>query len=1168
VGDSLEFRVLGEVEAVAGRNQVELGHARRRSLLAVLLADAGRVVSTDQMIERMWGGHAPVSARNIVSGYVTRLRAAFAEATGADPPLRRRAGGYLISVDPGAVDLHRFRCLVDAARDSPEPGRAIALLGGALALPRGAVFAGLPSPWLEHLAELIEEEVWSARLDYADLLLRLGRHTAIAADLRAWADERRLDERLAGQLMTALYQSGHQAQAINRFHEMRERLADQLGVDPGPQLSDLYQQILRNDPALAIPRPARTAILIKSSPNVLQRGPQQRGTSPQISASKPEAAAVSSAASPVTGPENPLLERLPATLGRECLTRGPGKTPAELPHDVRNFVGRAAELAQLDALLASDSSDPLHHGALICAIDGLAGIGKTALAIHWAHRVADRFLDGQLYVDLRGYDRHHRPLSHSDALAQLLRSLGTDAARIPADPRDQGNLYRSMLAGKRMLILLDNAAFPDHVRPLLPGTGSCVVLITSRKTLTGLVASEGAYLLTLDRLGSEEAHHLLRGIVGDHRVAAEPEPACMLAEQCGHVPLALRIAAANLAAQPRRPIANVVTELAGERRLAALTAHGDECVAVRSAFDLSYRALSPDVRRTFRRLGLIPGPHVTSHTAAALIQSSVGRATRLLDVLAAAHLVERHASGLYRFHDLIRLYARERTQAEDTSQQRRQMFRRVLHWYIDASIASVRFIYPNVPELPRPPARGAPVAVPFADRHGALGWLESERPNLVAAIGEAAQSAARREAWQLAHALYGFFVVRMYPADWLACAEAGMKAACHQGDELAQAAMHNSLSCAHWRLGHYGQAIGHCAQALEASHKCGWRAGEAAAAGILGNVHWELGKLDEAIGHYTTALAIHRDSGHRLGEASALGNLGLVHNELGEIGTAVGHYTTALAIQRDSGYRFGEANVSSNLGNAYRELGFTRQAVEHLVHAVAVHREIGCRNGEAAALEFLARTHLDAGRRHQALDHAHQAVALACEVGDCRIEADALNTMATAHQQLRQHDTALDLHQRALRTARATGNQRSAAEALAGLTTVCRCLHRREEALLYGKQGLTICRDHRFSVIEGQTMVSLGAVYLQEDMYPDAIKCSQDALAVHCRTGHRLGQARALHILGAALWATNKGSQARSCWAKALKIFTDIESPEASLVPALLAGSQQEDAAIGLCHRT
>jgi DNA-binding SARP family transcriptional activator len=706
VGDSLDFRVLGEVEVLAGRGQVCLGHARRRTLLAVLLAEAGRVVSTDQIIDRIWGERAPASARNIVSGYATRLRAALQEATGDDPPLRRQADGYLVSVDAEAVDLHRFRRLAVAARCCPDPGEAAALLGRALELWRGPTFAGLVSPYLEHLSEVIEEELWSARLDHADLLLTLGHHTGILPSLRAWAEERPMDERLAGQFMTGLYQAGQQAEAIAWFHQIRERLADQLGVDPSPQLGDVYQRILRGDAALA---------------GHWETARADRSPAPSDLCPPPGCAEA--------------------------------WTPAELPHDIRNFIGRTAELARLDALLAAYGSA---HGVFMGAIEGPAGI------VHWAHQIAGQLPDGQLYVNLRGHDHHHDPMTHGVALTQLLRSLGAEPGRIPADPGEQANLYRSMVAGRRMLLLLDNAASPGQIRPLLPGTASCVVLVTSRKSLTGLVACEGAHPLSLDRLGLAESVCLLRSILGNDRVAAEPEAAGTLSELCGHMPLALRIAAANLACQPYRTIADAVAELAGETRLTALTPLGDDRMAVGTALGLSYQALPLELRQFFRRLGLVPGPHVTPQAAAALIQADPELASRFLNVLAAAHLVERHGRNQYRFHDLIRLYARERALAEEPSQQRREVFRRVLRWYVHAITAAVRFICPDAPGQPGPRADRDEVPVPFSDRDEALAWLRDERPNLVAAVGDASAMGCP-EARQLADALTSASFTRRTP---------------------------------------------------------------------------------------------------------------------------------------------------------------------------------------------------------------------------------------------------------------------------------------------------------------------------------------------------------------------------------------------------------------------
>jgi DNA-binding SARP family transcriptional activator len=518
-----EFGVLGVVEAWIDGRPADLGHARQRCVLGVLLVEAGRPVTPDQLIDRVWGERAPQRAAGALYSYLSRLRRAVAGADGVE--IRREPGGYLLTVNPQTVDLHRFRRLMTTARAAESDRAAAALIEQALNLWRGDPFAGLDTPWLAATRRTLLGERFAAELDGNDVLLRLGRHGELLPALTAAVAEHPLDERLAGQAMLALYRCGRQADADERYRRIRRSLADELGSDPGPELRRLHQQILAADPALAVP------------------------------------------SSEIRAPSG-----VPAA---------PAATvPAQLPADVRAFTGRSGELTALDRLLAPDGDEPPLTLALL---SGTAGVGKSALAVRWAHRVRESFPDGQLYVNLRGYDAE-QPVAVADALAGFLTALGVRAPEIPPGTDERAARYRSELTGRRMLVLLDNASSVEQVRPLLPGTGSCLVLITSRDSLRGMVAVHGAERVNLDLLPLPDAVGLLRKLIGV-RVDREPEAAAELAAACARLPLALRIAAELAAERADVPLTELVAELGDHQvRLDLLDAGGDPRAEVRAVF--------------------------------------------------------------------------------------------------------------------------------------------------------------------------------------------------------------------------------------------------------------------------------------------------------------------------------------------------------------------------------------------------------------------------------------------------------------------------------------------------------------------------------------------------------------------------------------------------------
>jgi tetratricopeptide (TPR) repeat protein/DNA-binding XRE family transcriptional regulator len=822
--------------------------------------------------------------------------------------------------------------------------------------------------------------------------------------------------------------------------------------------------------------------------------------------------------------------------------------PAQLPADVAGFAGRGRQLAALDALLAD-----FDHGegqgragaVVISAIAGTAGVGKTALAVHWAHRVRARFGDGQLYVNLHGWAQG-LPLSPLQALARLLGALGVAPEAVPVDVDQAAGLYRSLLADRRVLVVLDNARDAEQVRPLVPGGPGCLVVVTSRSQLGGLVASHGARRLNLEVLTRDEAVSLLVGMLGADRVGAEPAAAAALAEVCGLLPLALRIVGARLAAHPGQSIAGWVARLRRGDRLAELAVDGDPQAAVRAAFDCSYTTLAADVRRLFRLLGLVPGPEFTVEVGAALAGVAVGRARWPLELLADAHLVEPHASGRFGLHDLLRLYARQRTEQEDSEPQRQQARNRLFGWYLHTADAAAGLLYPQMLRLPVPPAGAGPPAAGLKDRAGALAWLESERPSLIAAVQHAAVYGPRPVAWLLGDAMRGYFWEHRHMVEWLAVAHAALGAADAEGDPQAQAAAHRDLGMRYQCQGDITRATRHYSSALGLARRAGWVDGEAATLGTLGLLHTELGRLQQAADYHIQALDLYRQTGHAPGQATALGNLGDMARRMGRPEQAIDHSAKALALFRDIGAQGGQAMSLSNLGEAYRDLGRLNDAERHLNESLALARELGNRCCEVYDLSALASVHRDAGRLTPALELAEAAVTLAREIGDPAVEADALNTLGSVLLCLDRCEQAAERHRQALDLACQTNTRYPQTEALLGLAATWRRQGRHSQAIQHAEQARGLACGGRFRVLEGRMHAILATVHLDLDNCDEAAHHARQAVAVFGAAGHRLYHARALGTLGQALHRAGDAAAARLRWQEALVLLSDLSDAGAA----------------------
>ncbi|WP_167521603.1 ATP-binding protein [Microbispora triticiradicis] len=651
------------------------------------------------------------------------------------------------------------------------------------------------------------------------------------------------------------------------------------------------------------------------------------------------------------------------------------RRPAQLPAAPRAFAGRAAALAELDDARRS-------HQMVV--VSGPAGVGKTATALYWSHRAAPRFPDGCLFADLRGFDPTGAPAEPAEVLARFLRDLGCSPASIPAGLEPRAARLRTLLDGRRVLIVVDNAATSDQVRPLIPGSAGCRLVVTSRSRLSGLVARDGAARLVLAPLPEYEALTQLGEAIGDRRVAEEPEAAAEIARRCGYLPLALRIAAERAQARPSVRLAALATELAVTReRLNLLATTEDEATTVRSVFSWSYRALPPDAARMFRLLGLHRGADLGVPAAAALAGTGRSQAQRLLEALAAVHLLEEAASGRYRFHDLVRLYAAECAEADESAEDRSAAVRRLLGWYLHTADAAGRRIDP----LRRRAESGPPgeQLITFAGYAEALDWFDAERANLAAVVRHAAGTGHTVLAWRLADAGGSYFVLRKPWAEWVSAYQAGLTAARDGKDEVGEAWMLDGLAAVHRDLGSLDEALECCEQALVIWRRVGDRAAECASLNDLGDICRTFGRTATALVRLREALALSREIGGARETATALGRIGETYLRIGQIDQALRFLSDALAVFTKLGDRNGEARVLDTMGVAYQTLRCGDRAVDLLRAALQVRRELGDRHGAATTLLHLGEVYRDVREEAPARVALREALTICEESDDPRV---------------------------------------------------------------------------------------------------------------------------------------------------------------------------------------
>jgi DNA-binding SARP family transcriptional activator/rhodanese-related sulfurtransferase len=927
----VEFRVLGPLEIAVGAERLELGGARQQIVAAALLLSANRVVSMDRLLEAVYGDDLPPTSRAQAQISISSLRRLFSM-HGYGDVITTRDRGYVLRVGHGELDSQRFEELVasaQVARQERDLDLAIARYRDALRLWRGPALDGIYSQLIQAAASRLDEERIAANEDRLELELEAGRHHELVGELSELVAEFPLREKLRAQLMLALYRSDRTAEALQAYREARRIMLDELGIEPSERLRQLEHDILASDSVLNPP-----------SPPVLVQ-PAKRDT------------------------------------------------PSLLPTDIADFTGRAEELDRVYRKLTPRAGQPAPPTPPIVVLVGKGGIGKTSIAVHASYALAKYFPDGRLYADLHGGASH--TIHPMQVLERFLRAFGVPGTQIPEGLDERAEVYRDHLAGRKVLIVLDDAAGESQISPLLPGTGSAAVLITSRSRLAGLA---GATRIDVDVFDPDKSVDLLGRIVGAERVQAQSEAAAAVAARCGHLPLALRIAGARLAARPHWSIGQLVERLADESRRLDELRHGD--MGIRPSISLTYDSASKEARQLFRRLALLDMPTFSGWVSAALLDLPLADAEDLLDDLVNAQLVEATGNtgvdSQYRFHDLIRVFARERLAAEETAADRKAALERALSALLFlAEQASSRYYSGDYLQV-RNDAPHWPLPASLVDQlvRDPLAWYDRERAALVSGVRQAAQAGFVELCWSLASAAAVLFDARTYLDDWQETHEIALEAARKAHLVRGQAVMLYSMGTLHVTQQRFGAAHQELSEAAQFFADVGDEHGQALVIRHLAFIDRLDGRLQEATVRYEQALEIFRRTGDLLGCAYVLQNQAQVMLELKEHEKAKELLSEALLTCRSAHCERIEAQVLYRMGEACLLTGELARAIETFELALTMIRGIGDTIGEAYVQQGIGIARLRGGELAPARTALQRALELATCVGDRLAEARAL----------------------------------------------------------------------------------------------------------------------------------------------------------------------------------
>ncbi|WP_433359162.1 AfsR/SARP family transcriptional regulator [Streptosporangium sp. CA-115845] len=943
----MKFRVLGQVEIWRGGNRVPIIGEKQRTLLALLVLRADQVVPHDELLHALWGDDQPATGRRALHNHLWSLR----RLLGEDGALSTNSGGYSLKVSPGGSDLAVFLAEVaaaDAARAADDTRRAAERLRAALSLWRGPALVGTRLEFQTAEGYALEELRFVALTDRIDADLALGRHAELVGELRQLITAAPLRERFRAQLILALYRDGRRADALEQYRSARQCFHDELGLEPGDELKRMHEAILAGDPEL-----------LRHSSAVRAHEPRPR----------------------------------------------PHLVPHQLPADVARFTGRLEHLGTLDTLLSTDGGGAL----VITAIAGAGGVGKTALAVHWGHLRAGHFPDGHLYVNLHGYSRS-APVTPAQALWQLLRGLGVSQEDIPVDVDGRSALYRSSIAGRRMLIVLDNAATAEQVRTLLPGTTQSRVLITSRDSLRGLIATNDIDVISLDMLSAHEAQTLLRGLLdGDQ----EAELIGELAALCGYLPLALRLAAAHVG-DAGGSVGDLVSRLREGDRLEALEFTEDPHAGIRATFTLSYQALPEPVRGAFRVASLHPGRDISLDALAAMTNRSPHDTRRSVAALVRAHLVSCTGQRVS-MHDLIREYARELAEAEGEQQ---EAWSRLLDWHVHTARAAMAHVDPDArlltPTVPDPTGG----IREFAERDGATAWLNSERPNTVALVVHAARYGWPVHSWQLAYVTaYHFYLTRQVD-DWITTHRVALEAVRQAGDLDGEAKILTALGHALMESDQYGPFLDCQRKAVELAIATNNRRMQAEAQYYVASGLFRTGELSAALDANSQAGELYRELDDRPGKVATVYLAGQIYLRLGRTQQGLDHMRQTLDYLRArGGRRYDEAATLLEMGRAYIDLALLPKARESAEPALEIARDLGDRMLQAQALHQLGQITSKQGFPVEALRLQEQALAHARHLSGRLTECRVLNGLGQTLALYGEHDKAREHFEAALEIA-------------------------------------------------------------------------------------------------------------------------------------------------------
>ena len=928
----MKFKILGPLEIVVGSERLELGGTRQEIVVATLLLSANRVVTLDRLLEAIYGEDLPPTSRSQAQISISSLRRLFASRS-RDAIISTRAHGYVIQVDSGRLDSQLFDELVAAARaarDANHLDQAVACYRDALRLWRGPALDGIDSQLIRVAASRLDEQRIATIEDRINLELDLGRHHELVGELAELVEEFPLREQLRGQLMLALYRGDRTAEALQVYRQARRAMIDELGIEPGERLQQLEHAILTCDPALEPP----------AEPIRIQPVKQQ--------------------------------------------------VPSLLPTDIADFTGRTEEISQIHQRLIGGTGEEARGAVPVVVIVGKGGVGKTSIAVHASHGVAGHFPDGQLFADLHGGASH--PVGRMQVLERFLRALGVPGSYIPGGLDERAEVYRNLLGDRKVLVVLDDAVGESQVSPLLPGSGAAAVIITSRRRLAGLA---GATHIEVNVFDADKSLDLLARIAGDVRVRTQSQAAAEVAEHCGHLPLALRIAGARLSARPHWSIQQLVERLADETRRLDELRHGD--IGIRPSISLTYDSASEQARQLFRRLALLDLPVFSGWLSAALLDLPLAQAEDLLDDLVNAQLIETWGSGSgvhcqYRFHDLIRVFARERLAAEEPAAERKAALERALgallflaeqancrHYggdYVGLHSDAVRWPLPGrlVEELVRDP----------------MSWYDRERVALVLGVRQAAQAGFVELCWSLAFSAVTLFESRIYLDDWQVTHDIALETTQKAHHVRGQAAMLYSIGSLNIAQQRFDQAREVFTAAAQLFQNAGDDQGIALVTRHIAFIDRLSGRLDDAARRYEQALCIFRRTGDHIAAAYVLHGLAQVKLELHEIDDAKELLSDALRLSQTARCRRVEAQVLHRMGEVDLLAGDLVGAVAAFDLTLARTRDIGDPIGEAYALMGVGVAKARQAEFGQARDALRRALELAGSVGDRLAEARAL----------------------------------------------------------------------------------------------------------------------------------------------------------------------------------